>query len=167
MDAHFTSGVLASLKDMQSMKVISAPNVNTCFKHTITMHKQEQATPHIITKPKHALFPPYAVNEKHQEHNKNQLLINHQANMTCLIITTTILLLLSVLSTYANQNKTSSSSEDVSIKEDWIDNIFPTINYWLIGFDCRNHAEVDSFELESVEQCEERIQHSKTKEGYF
>ena len=143
------------------MKVISATNVNAHFKHTFTMHKQEQGTPHITTTPKHALFPPYAVNEKHQEHNKNQLLINHQANMTCLIITTTLLLLLSVPSTYANQNKTSSSNEDVSIKEDLIDNISPTINNLLIGFDCQNPTEVDSFELESVEQCEERIQNSK------
>ena len=67
------------------------------------MHKQEQGTPHITATPKHALFPPYAVNEKHQEHNKNQLLITKQTNMTGL----TLLLLLSVPSTYANQNKTS------------------------------------------------------------
>ena len=86
--------------------------------------------------------------------------------MTYLIITTKLLLLLSVPSTYANQNKTSSSSEDVLTKEDWIDNISPTINNLLIGFDCHNPTEVDSFELESVEQCEERIQNSKTKEAY-
>ena len=36
----------------------------------------------------------------------------------------------------------------------------------MIGFDCQNPTEVDSFELESVEQCEERIQNSKTKEAY-
>ena len=36
----------------------------------------------------------------------------------------------------------------------------------LVGFDCQNPTEVDSFELESVEQCEERIQNSKTKEAY-
>ena len=153
MDEHFTSSVLASLKDAQSMKVISAPNVNAHFKHTFTMHKQEQGTPHITTTPNHALIPPNAVNEKHQEHNKNQLLITNQTNMTCLAL----LLLLSVPSTYANQNKTSSSNEDVSIKEDLIDNISPTINNLLIGFDCRNPTEIDSFELESVEQCEERI----------
>ena len=86
--------------------------------------------------------------------------------MTYLIITTKLLLLLSVPSTYANQNKTSSSSEDVSIKEDWIENISPTINNLLVGFDCQNPTEVDSFELESVEQCEDRIQNSKTKEAY-
>ena len=149
MEAHFTSGVLAPLKDVQSMKVISAPNVNACFKHTVIMHKQEQGTPHITTTPKHALLPPYAVNEKHQEHNKNTLCIN-QANMTCLIITTKFLLLLSLPSTYANQNKTSSSSKDVSIKGDWIDNISPTINNLLIGFDSQNPTEFDSFELESV-----------------
>ena len=74
--------------------------------------------------------------------------------------------MLSVPSTYANQNKTSSSSEDVSIKEDWIENISPTINNLLVGFDCQNPTEVDSFELESVEQCEDRIQNSKTKEAY-
>ena len=61
-DAHFTSGVLASLNDVQSMKVTSAPNMSACFKRTITMHKQEQATPHIKAKPKHSLLPPYAVN---------------------------------------------------------------------------------------------------------
>ena len=72
--------------------------------------------------------------------------------MTYLIITTKLLLLLSVPSTYANQNKTSSSSEDVSIKEDWIDNISPTINNLMVGFDCQNPTEVDSFELEPVEQ---------------
>ena len=66
VDAHFTSNVLASLNDEQSMKVISAPNVSACFKHTFTMHKQEQVklhmtiTPHIITKPIHALIPTYA-----------------------------------------------------------------------------------------------------------
>ena len=87
--------------------------------------------------------------------------------MTCLIITTKLLLLLSIpSSTYANQNKTSSSSEDVSIKEDWIDNISPTINNLLIGFDCQNPTKVASFELKSVEQCEVRIQNSKTKEAY-
>ena len=75
----------------------------------------------------------------------------------------TLLLLLSVPSTYANQNKTSSSNEDVSIKKDLINNISPTINNLLIGFDCQNPSEVDSFELESVEQCEERTQNSKTK----
>ena len=128
------------------------------------MHKQEQATPHIITRPKRQLLPPYAVNEKHQEHNKNQLLITNQTNMTCLM---TLLLLLSVPSTYANQNKTSSSNEDVSIKEDLIDNISPTINNLLIGFDCQNPTEVGSFELESVEQCEKRIHNSKTKEAYI
>ena len=130
------------------MKVISAPNVNARFKYTFTMHKQEQGTPHKITTPKHALFLPYAVNEKHQEHSKNQLLITNQTNITCLM---TFLLLLSVSSTYANQNKTSSSNEDVSIKEDLIENIPPTINNLLIGFDCQNPTEVDSFELESVE----------------
>ena len=36
----------------------------------------------------------------------------------------------------------------------------------MVGFDCQNPTEVDSFELESVEQCEERIQNSKTKEAY-
>ena len=148
MDAHFTSSVLASLKDAQSMKVISAPNVNARFKHTFTMHKQEQGTPHIITKPKHALLPPYAVNEKRQEHNENQFLITNQTNMTCLM---TFLLLLSVPSTYANQTKTSSSSEDVSIKEYWIVNISPTINNLLIGYDCQNPTKVDSCELGSVE----------------
>ena len=147
------------------MKVTSAPSVSACFKHTITMHKQEQATPHIIANPIHVLFPSCAVNEKHQKNNMNQLLINHQANMTCLIIATTLLLLLNVPSTYANQNKTSSSSEDISINEDWIDNISPTINNLLVGFECQNPTEVDSFELESVEQCEERIQNSKTKES--
>ena len=100
--------------------------------------------------------------KKHQEHNKNQLLITKQTNMTGL----TLLLLLSVPSTCANQTKTSSSNEDVSIKEDLIDNFSPTINNLLIGFDCQNPKEVDSFELESVEQCEERIQNSKTKEAY-
>ena len=127
------------------------------------MHKQEQATPHIIAGPIHVLFPPYAVNEKHQKHNTNQLLINHQANMTCLTIATTLLLLLNVPSTYANQNETSTSSEDNSINENWIDNISPTINNLLVGFDCQNPTEVDSFELESVEQCEERIQNLKQK----
>ena len=106
------------------------------------------------------------VDVKHQEHNKNQLSINHQANMTCLIIATTLLLLLNVPSTYANQNETSSYNEDISINENWIDNISPTINNLLVGFDCQNPTEVDSFELESVEQCEERIQNSKTKEAY-
>ena len=66
VDAHFTSGGLASLKDAQSMKVISAPNVNGRFKHTFTMHRQEQGTTHITTTPKHALIPPNAVNEKNQ-----------------------------------------------------------------------------------------------------
>ena len=65
-----------------------------------------------------------------------------------------------------NQNKTSSSSEDISINEDWIDNISPTISNLLVGFDCQNPTEVDSFELESVKQCEERIQNSTTKEAY-
>ena len=117
------------------MKFTSAPSVSACFKHTIIMHKQEQATPHIIAKPIHVLLPPYAVNEKHQKHNMNQLLINQQANMTCLIIATSLLLLLNVASTYANQNKTSSSSEDISINEDWINNISPTINYLLVEFE--------------------------------
>ena len=166
MDAYFTSGVLASLKDAQSMKVTSAPSVTACFEHIITMHKPEQATPHIIAKPIHVLLPPYAVNEKHQKHNMNQLLINHQANMTCLIIATTLLFLLNVPSTYANQNETSSYSEDISINENSMDNVSPTINNLLVGFDCQNPTEVDSFELESVEQCEERIQNSKTKEAY-
>ena len=82
--------------------------------------------------------------------------------MTCLAL----LLLVSVPSTFENQNKTSSSNEYVSIKENVIDNISPTINNLLIGFDCQNPTEVDSFELESVEQWEERIQNSKTKEAY-
>ena len=77
------------------------------------MHRQEQGTTHITTTPKHALIPPNAVNEKYQKHNKNQLLITNQTNMTYLM---TLLLLLSVPSTYANQNKDSSSYEDVSIK---------------------------------------------------
>ena len=101
--------------------------------------------------------------KNHQEHNKNQLLITNQTNMTCLL---TLLLLLSVPPTYANQNNTSSSNEDVSIKEDLVDNISPTINNLMIGFDCQNPTEVDCFELESVEQCEERIQNSKTIEAY-
>ena len=75
------------------------------------------------------------VDVKHQKHNKNHLSINHQANMTCLITTTKLLLLLSVPSTYANQNKTSSNREDVFNKKDWIDNISPTINSLLIGLD--------------------------------
>ena len=148
------------------MKVTSAPSVSACFEHIITMHKPEQATPHIIAKPIHVLLPPYAVNEKHQKHNMNQLLINHQANMTCLIIATTLLFLLNVPSTYANQNETSSYSEDISINENSMDNVSPTINNLLVGFDCQNPTEVDSFELESVEQCEERIQNSKTKEAF-
>ena len=99
------------------MKVTSAPSVSACFEHIITMHKPEQATPHIIAKPIHVLLPPYAVNEKHQKHNMNQLLIYHQANMTCLIIATTLLLLLNVPSTYANQNETSSYNEDILINK--------------------------------------------------
>ena len=99
------------------MKVTSVPSVSARFEHIITMHKPEQATPHIIAKPIHVLLPPYAVNEKHQKHNMNQLLIYHQANMTCLITTTKLLSLLSVPSTYANQNKTSQLSEDFLTKE--------------------------------------------------
>ena len=34
----------------------------------------------------------------------------------------------------------------------------------LIGFNCQDPTEVDSFELESVEQCEEKIKNSKTEE---
>ena len=148
------------------MKVTSVPSVSARFEHIITRHKPEQATPHIVPKPIHVLLPPYDVNEKYQKHNMNQLLIYHQANMTCLIIATTLLFLLNVPSTYANQNETSSYNEDISINENWIDNISPTINNLLVGFDCQNPTEVDSFELESVEQCEERIQNSKTKEAY-
>ena len=47
-----------------------------------------------------------------------------------------------------------------------MDNVSSTINNLLVGVDCQNSTEVDSFELESVEQCEERIQSSKTKEAY-
>ena len=86
----------------------------------------------------HSFHHMLVVDVKHQKLNKIQLSINHQANMSCLITTTKLLLLLSIPSTYANQNKTSSSSEDVLTKEDWIDNISPTINNLLIGFDCQN-----------------------------
>ena len=169
MGAHFTSDVLASQNDEQSMKVICAPNVSACFKHRVTMYKQEQSkphvtiTPHMITKQIHQLFPPYAINGKQQKHNKNKLLSNHQANRPYLIIKTKLLLLRSVPWTYENQNKTSLSSEDVSINENWIDNISPTINNWLSGFDCQNPREVDSFELESIDQWEKRIQNSKKR----
>ena len=82
-------------------------------------------------------------------------MINHQTNMTYLIITTKILLVLCVPWTYVNQKKSSSSSEDFSIKEDLIDNISPTIINLLIGFDCQSPTEANSSELESVEQCED------------
>ena len=61
------------------MKVISATNVNAHFKHTFTMHKQEQGTPHITATPKHALFPPYAVNEK-TSRAQQESVVDHQAN---------------------------------------------------------------------------------------
>ena len=167
MGAHFTLDALVSQKDVQSMKVTSVPSVSARFEHIITMHKPEEATPHIIAKPIHVLLPAYAVNEKYQKHNMNQLLIYHQDNMTCLIIAATLLFLLNVPSTYANQNETSSYNEDISINENWIDKISPTFNNLLVGFDCQNPTEVDSFELESVEQCKERIQNSKQKKVTF
>ena len=74
MGAHFTLDALVSQKDVQSMKVTSLPSVSARFEHIITMHKPEQATPHIIAKPIHVLLPPYAVNEKHKKHNMNHIM---------------------------------------------------------------------------------------------
>ena len=150
MGAHFTLDALVSQKDVQAMKVTSATSVSARFEHIITMHKPEQATPHIIPKPIHVLLPPYDVNEKYQKHNMNQLLIYHQANMTCLIIETTLLFLLNVPSTYANQNETSSYNEDISINENWIDNISPTINNLLVGFDVKTQQKLTLLNLNQL-----------------
>ena len=51
----------------------------------------------------HSFHHMLVVDVKQQNLNKIQLSINHQANMTCLITTTKLLLLLSVPSTYANK----------------------------------------------------------------
>ena len=61
VDAHFTSNVLTSLNDEQSMEVISALNLSACYKHTFTIQAKLHMTitPHIITKHIHAFIPPF------------------------------------------------------------------------------------------------------------
>ena len=79
------------------------------------------------------------------------------------IITTFWTLLIALLSA----NKGSDSMIHDSPQNQIDIDLSPSVNNLFAGFNCKNPANVESFELESVKKSKDRVQETSTKEAYI